>query len=371
MKIGFFLMAFAIMALMSGYVTLRGWQALQPTGNLGIWYVALNVLLFAAMLTGLLASGSFPPIVAKAVTFAGFTYLIIMLYLLLSFLLVDIARILNLVFHFAPAGMQSVRLWAFVATLGISTIAMIVGNYKFNHPAIVHLHLQTDKPQQGKTVRIVAVSDIHLGVSIDKKRLQKYVRLINDQKPDIVLLAGDVSDRSIQPLIDQAMYEELSAIQAPLGVYAISGNHEYYAGSPNATEQYLRKAGITYLRDSVVSIGDNFYVAGRDDRTNPNRKQLHDLLNHTDKTKSVILLDHQPYHLNEARENGVDLQISGHTHNGQFFPGNLFVKNMYELGYGYKKTGNTHYYVSSGLGIWGPQYRIGSQSELVVIDLKY
>ena len=167
------------------------------------------------------------------------------------------------------------------------------------------------------------------------------------------------------------MAEELRNIKTTQGVYAITGNHEYYGENPYATETYLKTAGITYLRDSSVLVNNSFYIVGRDDKTNTNRKTLKDVMRNVDASKPVILLDHQPFHLNEAQENKVDLQISGHTHNGQFFPGNLFVKGMYELAYGYMKKGTTHYYVSSGLGLWGPQYRIGTQSELVVIDLKY
>ena len=172
------------------------------------------------------------------------------------------------------------------------------------------------------------------------------------------------------PVIAQHMDEELREIKAPLGVYAINGNHEHYAESPNATAEYLKSAGIKVLRDEVALVDSSFYIVGRNDRSNLRRMNLNDLMKGLDPTKPTILLDHQPYHLEEAEQNNIDLQISGHTHNGQFFPGNLFVKSMYELGYGYLKKGKTNYYVSSGLGIWGPQYRIGTQSELVVIKLK-
>jgi predicted MPP superfamily phosphohydrolase len=371
MKICFFAIVFLFTLLMAGYVTLRGWQAIQSVGSLRYWYLAGNIVLFISMLIGILATTSLPQPLAKALSFAGFSYMVLMIYLFFPFILVDIIRIANAGFHFAPEGMQTFRLWAFVVSFGVIMIAMISGNYKFNHPETVYLHLKSNKPEQEKTLKIVAASDIHLGVSIDKKRLKEYVAMINAQKPDIVLLAGDISDRPVEPLIDQKMAEELSSIHAPLGVYAISGNHEYYSGNPRATEDYLKTAGIIYLRDSVALIDNAFYVAGRDDKTNHKRKSLTDLLKSTDKSKPVIVLDHQPFKLSEARENNADLQISGHTHNGQFFPGNLFVKSMYEVGYGYKKIGNTHYYVSSGLGLWGPQYRIGSQSELVVIDFSY
>jgi predicted MPP superfamily phosphohydrolase len=216
----------------------------------------------------------------------------------------------------------------------------------------------------------VAECDIHLGISIDKKRLQGYVKMINDQHPDIVLLAGDVSDRSMIPVIKQNMLEEFRSIKSKLGVYAINGNHEHYAETPTATADYLKEAGIIVLRDSACLVDSSFYVVGRDDRSYANRKSLNEIVKGLDPKYPRILMDHQPYHLEEAEKNNIDLQLSGHTHNGQFFPGNLFVRKMYELGYGYLKKGKTQYYVSSGLGLWGPQYRIGTQSELVVIHLK-
>ena len=371
MKLGFVLVAFLILVAFNGYFMLRGWQAL-PSGS---WarpvFLTTALILFFSMMGGMIFGNSIPLVLAKPITFIGLSYIIIVTYLFLSFVAVDIVRIANYFIEFAPKGLAVFRLWTMVATLGVTLIAMIVGNYNFNHPNVVTLNLTTDKPKQNKTVKIVAASDIHLGISIDKKRLQKYVQLINDQHPDIVLLAGDISDRSMIPVVKQNMDEELRQIKAPLGVYAINGNHEHYAESPNATADYLKKAGIKVLRDEVCMVDSSFYLVGRDDRSNKNRKELKVLVNGLNDSIPRILLDHQPYYLEQAQQNNIDLQISGHTHNGQFFPGNLLVKHMYELGYGYLKKGKTHYYVSSGLGLWGPQYRIGTQSELVVINLKY
>lgn len=371
MKIGFILIAFAILFSINGYVFVRGWQALPPASIYRPIFLVTAIALFAAIFAGMLLGNFMPQIIAKAVSFAGFSYMVIFMYLLVSFLAVDIIRIANYFIHFAPVGMATFRLWAMLVTLSITGVIMIIGNYRFNHPSVVELNLIANKPTQHKSLKIVAVSDIHLGISIDKKRLQSYVKLINDQKPDIVLMAGDVSDRSIVPLIKQNMEEEFRLIKAPMGVYAINGNHEHYAEKPNATEEYLKKSGVVFLRDSVSLVDGSFYIVGRDDRSNNKRKSLKEMVSGLDENKVRILLDHQPYQLEEAEQNNIDLQISGHTHNGQLFPGNLIVKNMYELCYGYKKKGKTHYYVSSGLGLWGPQYRIGSQSELVVINLKY
>jgi len=371
MRIGFIIFALTLLISINSYVIVRGWQSLPAVSVLRPIYLISTILLFLAIFIAMIFGNSMPATLAKIVSFAGFSYMVVFIYLMFSFLIVDIVRIANYFIHFAPAGMAAFRFWAFIFTLVATGIAMLVGSYKFNHPEVVTLNLSAERPSQHKQLKIVAASDIHLGISIDKKRLKSYVKLINDQHPDIVLLPGDMSDRSIFPLIKQNMDEELRSIHAPLGVYAINGNHEHYAETPTATEEYLKKAGIIFLRDSVSLVNNSFYVVGRDDRTNHNRKPLSEIVKGLDDNKLRILMDHQPFNLEEAGKNGIDLQLSGHTHNGQMFPGNLIVKKMYELGHGYMKKGKTHYYVSSGLGLWGPQYRIGTQSEIVVINLTY
>lgn len=350
---------------------LRGWQTLPSIYFIRSTYLMAMITLFLVMMATMIFGNQMSPVIAKNVSFIGFSYIIIFIYLLLSFLIVDVIRIINHFIHFFPVSVASFRLWTMGITMVLTGIAMIIGNYKFNNPQIVTLNLSTDKPKQNKELKIVAISDLHLGITIDKERMRSWVKLINDQKPDIVLMAGDISDRWMEPVIRQNMDEELRAIKAPMGVFAINGNHEHYAEIPDATASYLRRAGIIVLRDQVKMINSRFYVVGREDKSNKNRKKLSEVVKGLDKNLPFILMDHQPFKLEEAEQNNIDFQISGHTHNGQFFPGNLFVKKMYEMGHGYLKKGSTHYYVSSGLGIWGPQYRIGTQSEIVVVNLKY
>ena len=362
----------AVFTALVAYVAVRGSQVFRDMSVARNIYVAVIILMYVFLIGGMILGMFSTAPIAKTIAFIGHTSLIIFLYLIISFLLVDIVRLINYFVHFAPEGMFVFRKLAFAASIFIIAATMFIGNYKFNHPKVVNIELSTHgKPIQNKELRIVAASDIHLGVSIDKKRLQKYVKLINEQQPDIVLLAGDIFDNSPAPVIKQNMNEDLRKIEAPLGIYAVPGNHEYIGRDIDKTIEYLQSANIRVLRDSVALINDSFYLVGRDDRMNHNRKPLSQLMSETNHSSPIIMLDHQPFHLEEAEANGVDLQISGHTHNGQFFPINLIVKNMYENPHGYSTRGNTHYYVSSGLGLWGPQYRIGTQSELVVITLKY
>ncbi|VBB47324.1 Metallophosphoesterase [uncultured Paludibacter sp.] len=372
MKYGFFAFILAFFLSMMAYILVRGGQAsnyLSPT-----WkniYIISSIVLFLLFFVGMIFGNYFPLTIAKTITFLGDSFLLVLVYLTLSFLATDILLLINKLFPLIKTDIISFRFWAMMISVFVIFVAMIMGNYKFNHPNIVHLKIETEKAKKNKSIKIVALSDVHLGISIDKKRLKKYVEMINEQQPDLVLIAGDLIDRSIQPVVKQKMEEELLQIKAPMGIYAIFGNHEHFGEGTDIIANFYEKAGIKLLIDSVVLVQNQFYIAGRDDKTNYHRKNLGEILQNIDKSQPIILLDHQPSDLKAAEENKVDLQISGHTHNGQFFPGNLIVKQMFELGYGYLKKGKTNYYVSSGLGLWGPQYRIGSQSELVVINFNY
>lgn len=371
MKYGFFIFILAFFLSMMAYIIFRGSQALSLTGFWKYFYIAGSVTLFLAFFAGMIFSHQISLPIAKVITFAGNSFLIILIYLTLSFFATDILLIFNKIFHFLKTDTASVRFWAMMVSLAAIFIVMVIGNYRFNHPKTVRLEIESAKPAQHKEVRIVGISDVHLGVSIDKKRLRQYVQMINAEKPDVVFIAGDLIDRSIEPVIRQKMDEELRSIHAPMGVYAVFGNHEYFGEGTDLAATFFQKSGIQLLRDTAVLVQNQFYIAGRDDKMNAHRKKLPDILKNTDTSKPILLLDHQPFNLQDAEKNGVDFQLSGHTHNGQFFPGSLFVKRMFEVGYGYLQKGETHYYVSSGLGLWGPQYRIGSQSEFVAIRFRY
>lgn len=365
----FFLLIFI---LLMGYIFFRGYQNFVHYPILKWVYTALYVLLFATMLTGFIAGDSLPSKLSGNVSFIGFTFLILAIYMGLAFLVIDVFRLADYWFiHADAARVQSCRMWANAASFGLVVVVLIIGNYRFNHPDITTLALSSEHPSHNKHLKIVMVSDLHFGNNIRKNKVQHYVRLINEQSPDIVFVVGDISDRNIEPFIQQKMDEDLRQIRTKYGVYGVPGNHEHYAENRLLNYHYYELSGIRMLLDTNILIDNSFYVAGRDDRTNPHRKPLSEIIKNSDPKYPIFLLDHQPYALEEAEQNGIAMQFSGHTHNGQFFPGNLIVKAIYELGFGYKKKGRTHYYVSSGLGIWGPLYRIGTKSELVVVNFSY
>ena len=201
-----------------------------------------------------------------------------------------------------------------------------------------------------------------------KKDLQQYVELINAQRPDLILIGGDLIDSNIRPVEEQRMWEELNRLDAPMGIYMVPGNHDYYTGI-KACEGFLARTSIKLLRDEVVTLPSGLQLIGRDDRTNPRCLPFDRLMQQVDKEKPSILLKHQPVHLEEAIQSGIDLQFSGHTHDGQVWPLNLVTKQLFQQSVGYKEWDKSHIYVSSGLSLWGPPFRIGTESELVVFHL--
>lgn len=267
--------------------------------------------------------------------------------------------------------LRSRRLRLYIPIIG-TIILLIYGNIKYHHPSIerytIELNDNGERLQQSTPFRIVVASDIHLGHSTGKAQLNKYVELINGENPDLILLAGDIIDNDIRPIVNDKMDEELSRLNSTYGTYAVVGNHEYISGIDESLN-FLNKTDIIILRDSVVTIADKIQIIGRDDRSNHKRKPLESLIAQTHDTIPTLLLDHQPYNLKQADSLEIDIQCYGHTHNGQMWPLNLLIKNMYEQGSGYRKWGNSHIFVSSGLSLWGPKFRIGTQSEIIVIDL--
>jgi len=259
--------------------------------------------------------------------------------------------------------------WLTFGTLAIvMTVVFVYGYFNYLNTRRVELNIEISKPIS--PLKIVAMSDLHLGYGIGKAELDKWITLINRENPDIVLISGDIIDNFIKPLEGQNL--TLEKIKSRYGVYACLGNHEYI-GTPSKISHsldFLQKAKITVLRDTAMLVNNEFYLIGRDDRSNSKRKSIPELLQPLDTTKPIILLDHQPFHLDETAKNGIDLQFSGHTHHGQIPPANWIAKRIYEVSHGYLRKNNSHIYVTSGIGIWGGKFRIGTQSEYVVIHLK-
>lgn len=368
----FFLIVFVIYLIVNSYIFIKGWQILPSAVIWKITYVIFYFIIAGSFIVAMLGREVLPLGLLKVLYAIGTTWLACMLYFTLSFLLTDLINFFNRFLHFLPdyltkhfVGIQVLACSVFVF------IVLLIGNIRFNNPTIETYNLKINKSAGSRDeLKIIGISDVHLGLSIDKKRLKKYVEKINSLKPDVILIAGDLIDNNVRLLNEEHLEEELNKLNATLGVYACLGNHEYITGLDESVN-FFDKTKIHLLIDTSIFIDNSFWIIGRDDKSNSKRLSLNSLMKDINKEQPVFLIDHQPYHLDEAQENKIDFQLSGHTHNGQIWPGNLIVKKIYELGYGYKLKGDTNVYVSSGLGLWGPMFRIGSQSEIVVFNIKF
>ncbi len=303
-----------------------------------------------------------------------------MLYFFLIILVLDIIRLANYLLPFFPSIIAEnyalARQTTAVVSVAIVVILIIAGHINALYPRIRPLNIQIPKKVVGSpTLKIAIASDIHLGTIVGRTRLDHMVEKLNALRPDLVILAGDIVDEDLGSAIRENLGEALRGISAPQGVFAITGNHEYYAGVENAC-RYLTEHNITMIRDSVVNINGDISIVGREDREHNRfagkmRKSLTELLTGVDTGKPIILLDHQPFDLEDAVRGKVDLQISGHTHNGQLWPINYIEALIYELPFGYAEKGGTQFYVSCGFGTWGPPIRIGNRPEIVEINLSF
>lgn len=371
----FFILVFVIHLLINIYIFIKGWKAVGTSYWMKITYCAIYSIFFSSFVIAMLGRNALPLEVQKPLYFIGTSWLAVMLYLTFYFLLTDLIKFLDKKMLFFPfEWVRKKETYPRIQVISgyvLVAVILICGYIKFMHPEIVRQDIVIEK-QAGeyKNLKVVGISDLHLGITVDKGKLKKYVELINAQNPDMVLIAGDLIDNNLRPLNEEKMWEEINRINAPLGIYMCLGNHEHLSGIEESLD-FLKKTKIHLLIDDVALVDNSFYIIGREDRINKNRESLEKIVSKTDSSYPLILLDHQPYDLEVAESNGIDLQFSGHTHDGQLFPLNLIAEAIYEVGHGYKQKGKTHFYVSSGLGLWGPEFRIGTQSELVVFNIQF
>jgi uncharacterized protein len=262
-----------------------------------------------------------------------------------------------------------VKIFAFLCL--VSALMVIGGYINATSPVVRELSfdLRTDN-STGVEYDIAAVTDLHAGKLMSRERVGNIVTSINQMTPDLILLGGDIIDD--YDVKQSGAAEEFKRLKAPLGKYAVLGNHEYYLGG-KWSEDFLEKHGLTVLVDESVIVDGKFLLVGRNDfaalQRGGTRKPLARLISEGNKLP-VIVLDHKPAELEEAQKEGVALQISGHTHDGQIFPVNFIIDDLYEKGWGILQKGKTWYYVSCGVGFWGPPIRTNSRPEILLIHIK-
>lgn len=394
-----FFNAVIIQIFLSAYIYWRGWQGLPDKNYIKIPYTVIYIVELIIYFMGFFLSStgllSFDALHDFA--WIGTSWMIFAIYMTGLLLIYDLFKYVDRKKKILPISLdlkaKKPRLIYFCLSLLLVCGVMIHGNYKFKHPVVTELNLSVNKDAGDlKSLKIVVATDIHAGYLIDKNLISIYVDKIMEQKPDLILLVGDIIDYDAKSLYEQRMETEFLRLKAPYGVYASTGNHEYI-DIGEAKDEKIRwlseKAGLKVLRDTTVMIANSFYLVGREDDQCLTRKPLNEIMVGVDKKYPVIVMNHEPHRLQEEVDAGADIAVYGHTHNGQFFPNNTIMKVssmiyntgivpesmnmrfMYELPFGYKQKENTHIYVSSGLGLAGPQYRIGTISEIVVLNVNF
>ncbi|NLP41277.1 MAG: metallophosphoesterase [Veillonellaceae bacterium] len=313
---------------------------------------------------------------AESLFIVGDWWLAVTYWSVLLWLIVDIIKIADKRLGFLSAVAKDTTNQGYVVIF-ILLGMLVYGAWNAQNPVVTRYDISINKKAAGmNNLKIVLVSDIHMGRVVGTDRVERLAESLNQLNPDIVLYAGDQIDDDVEYVAKNNIAEPLRNVKARFGSYAVLGNHEYIGGQPALAVSLLKNNGITVLQDQWIKIGDAIYIVGRDDVSAARyaargTKTLAEIMKDIDRKQTIILMDHQPSRLNEAVQQGVDLQVSGHTHRGQFSPNNIITQRIYEQDWGYLKKDAYQLIVSCGYGTWGPPIRLGNQPEIVEINIAF
>lgn len=328
-----------------------------------LFYSIIFFIFSSAFFIFELISPRLPHKVDKILAFIGSYYISFFIYAIILFIFSFILTVM-----FRP---QKIDFYLISTVLSIIIVA--IGVFLANSTHIQGYDITTEKPLKNKSLKVALVSDVHLGYTIGPSRLISLRNNLANLDADVIIFAGDLIDGDVNPVIRENMIAYLKDLKSTYGTYFALGNHEYYSGCADGICKMLSDYGIKVLTDKSELINDEFYIIGRNDVKasdfRDTRKPLSDLCTDIDKNKFSIVIDHNPKYVEESQKNSIDLQVSGHTHRGQVFPGNIITRLLYPLDYGYKKFGDTNLVVSSGFGMWGTAIRTSGRSEIVLINI--
>ena len=376
----FFIVFFALYTLINSYVFIRGWQALSYVPFLRpLFVLAFLVFSFSYIFVKIFAE-KLPAYIHDPLLWLGSFWFAFLLYFVLFLFLIDLTRLADNFFHFLSASLRDpsplTKLYTGIIVCSTVLLIVIAGFINRSNFKIKTLELNLPKKESIlNELNVVMFSDLHLSPINNEKFLGNIIDKVNSLNPDIVLLPGDIVDDNAAILRRNNIGGSFRKLNPKYGVIACTGNHEFINNADSAVK-FMEEFRIKVLRDSALNIDNAFYVIGREDMSGNNfsgkrRKTLSNLLTTESENLPRILLDHTPVQLNDAVKNNIDLQLSGHTHNGQMFPLNFITKMVYDVSWGYLKKELTQFYVSSGVGTWGPPVKIASDAEIVNIKIKF
>jgi len=352
------------------YLFARIWQ-LFIRKDQRIYYILIYLVLFLVYPVSNLFNSEGTALGARDLSLIADYLLPLFLYLFLFVLLLDLLLLINLLFSIVPRERiksRSFRSGGLMVIVCCSLAVVVAGIINFNTIRTTEYQITIPgKSSEISHLRIAFVSDFHLQENTGIHFVEKFASKIESIKPDLMLFGGDIVEGDGKDEKMAGFERIFSSITARHGVYGVLGNHEHYAGQDKGS--FFSNSGIEILRDSVVIVGNSFVLAGRNDSRTRTRKSVAEIIGTIPDSLPVILVDHRPTVIGQIGKNSPDVVLSGHTHNGQLFPINLITQRVYELSHGYMKKGETHFFVSSGIRLWGPPVRTTGKSEIIVIDV--
>jgi predicted MPP superfamily phosphohydrolase len=338
------------------------------SAGMKVFLIILLALLLLAPIFTRIAESRHLEALARAIAYCGYLWMAFIFFFFFLNVSLELLRYLLKFWNSSAAGI-SFRLLTFGMAAFISAALVVYGYIDAQRIRVKNLQITTKHalPEEGR-IRIVQISDVHVGIIIREKRLQALIERVKEARPDLLVSTGDLLDGELDNIMHDAV--QFKAIEAKYGKFAVLGNHEYYAGLQRSVE-FTEAAGFKLLRDERVEAG-GITIFGADDITGrgagliKKNETMENAL--AEKNKGfVLLLKHQPY-LNDGEN--FNLQLSGHTHGGQLYPFGLIVRLFFEKNYGlYELAADKFLYVSRGTGTWGPPVRVFAPPEITVIDL--
>jgi predicted MPP superfamily phosphohydrolase len=364
--------SFIIYVLLNLYVYLRVRSLCTSRRQKVLVTIAALVLIAAFPLTETLSHSSLGIAQGPLLLF-GYLALPFLLYLFLLVLVRDIALAVVRALKLLPAQtMHSprVRMVTLCLLLAIPVAIVVAGRIHFSDIRVNKFQITVPaKSSPLRHLRIALASDFHLNESTDEHIIERFVGLVNAADADLLLLPGDILEGDRQEEQLAAFEEQLRGVRTTYGKFASLGNHEFYGRRGKLN--FFSDSDIIVLQDSAVVVNDAFTLVGRNDNHFGARKPIQELMRSAVDSLPVIVMDHRPTDVSSVSAAGPEILVCGHTHHGQLFPFNFITDRIYELSWGYRRFGNTHVFVTSGVRVWGPPVRTAGDSEIMLIDVTF
>jgi predicted MPP superfamily phosphohydrolase len=303
----------------------------------------------------------------------GYYIMPFMLYLFLLILLFNIFLLFNLLLKWLPRSFLKSTSFKRKGLLTIiigPALIVLYGSANFHYICVSDFTIEVPaKSSEQHNMSVAFISDFHIGDLTSIKFIERFIAKMESIDPDIILFGGDLLEGDRDDFRTSYIESLFRQLRASYGIYGVFGNHEHHGG--RSSSKFYQNAGVKLLNDTALLIDGSFYLVGRKDARNTNRFSIDNLTKNLLDHYPILVLDHRPTDINSVSQSSVDIQLSGHTHHGQLFPFNLISKYIYEVSWGHKKIGNTHFFVTSGIQLWGPPVRTIGKSEIMLINVKF